>query len=452
MATLTKTLTVVPSGYTNLTNLTTSSSYPITRAYKDSSSTSNYARVTLSTSTTGYMDFTFDCSDIPSTATITGVTGKARLRISNASRVTNRVCRAYTNTTAMGSNVDFSTTTSGGSVVTLNMGNSWTRSQLLNLRVRIGGTGSSSTSSKYIYIYGIDVTITYTVPAYTVSASGVGTLDPSTSQTIEGGNSYTLRISGLSAKPTVTDNGTNVTSQLTETNDETILRVPADSDVTTFTATNISNAYNGADNSTYADLTLAGGGATGEIYLNMYDIAESLPSGATIKSVTCQATLQFNPGSSTSGFSSSCQVYSGTTAKGTSLTWAPNYTAIPKTTFTLDVGTWTYSELIQDIRFHLTAINNASSTQRHVYIYGISFSVVYESNNTTYIYTINSVTGDHTIVVSAGSSGPKLYVKINGTWTEYSKVYKKVNGSWVEQASSTWATLFNTSTNYRKMN
>ena len=87
-----------------------------------------------------------------------------------------------------------------------------------------------------------------------------------------------------------------------------------------------------------------------------------------------------------------------------------------------------------------------------MYIYGISFSVVYESNNTTYIYTINSVTGDHTIVVSAGSSGPKLYVKINGTWTEYSKVYKKVNGSWVEQASSTWATLFNTSTNYRKMN
>ena len=39
----------------------------------------------------------------------------------------------------------------------------------------------------------------------------------------------------------------------------------------------------------------------------------------------------------------------------------------------------------------------------------------------------------------------------SGGWVQYSKVYKKVNGSWVEQASSTWATLFNTNTNYRKM-
>lgn len=39
----------------------------------------------------------------------------------------------------------------------------------------------------------------------------------------------------------------------------------------------------------------------------------------------------------------------------------------------------------------------------------------------------------------------------SGGWIQYSKVYKKVNGSWVEQASSTWATLFDTNTNYRKM-
>ena len=37
-------------------------------------------------------------------------------------------------------------------------------------------------------------------------------------------------------------------------------------------------------------------------------------------------------------------------------------------------------------------------------------------------------------------------------YKQYSKVYKKVNGSWVEQSSSTWADLFDTNTNYRKMN
>ena len=69
----------------------------------------------------------------------------------------------------------------------------------------------------------------------------------------------------------------------------------------------------------------------------------------------------------------------------------------------------------------------------------------------TWSTTIDS---DMTIAVTIGSSGsqPKFYIKLNGTWTQYSKIYKKVNGSWVEQDSSTWSTLFNTNTNYRKMN
>ena len=51
-----------------------------------------------------------------------------------------------------------------------------------------------------------------------------------------------------------------------------------------------------------------------------------------------------------------------------------------------------------------------------------------------------------------GSTEPIIYIKNNGTWTQFSKVYKKVNGSWVEQDISTWSTLFDTNTNYRKMN
>ena len=172
--------TLVASGNTGLTGMTISGSYPIANAYENSSDTSSYARYSISTSTTGYVYLTYNTSNIPTTATIQSVAAKARLRISNTSRVTNRVCQLYTGTTAKGSNTDFSSTSSGGSVITLSTG-SWTRSELNDLRMRIGGTGSSSTSSKYIYIYGTDITITYTTASRTVTTtlSGSGTIDPS---------------------------------------------------------------------------------------------------------------------------------------------------------------------------------------------------------------------------------------------------------------------------------
>ena len=117
------TIKLVPSGTTGASNFSFSSRYPASNAYKDTSSTSNYARCSLSSGTTGYIYFTFDTSDISSTAIITSVTAKARLRISGTSYVTNRVCQLYTNATATGSNTDCSTTDSGGSVVTLTPGN-----------------------------------------------------------------------------------------------------------------------------------------------------------------------------------------------------------------------------------------------------------------------------------------------------------------------------------------
>lgn len=170
--------------------------------------------------------------------------------------------------------------------------------------MKIGGTASSSSSSRRIDFYGADVTITYTVPTYTVSATGDGALDPSTSQEVIGGESYTLKISGLTAKPTVTDNNTDVTSQLTETSDVTDTLIPEDNTNSGWAnVSNIANAYNDADNTTYADFTLAGG-ATGTVYLNIGDI--TLPSGATIKSVACKATLQYNRNNSSSGFTASC--------------------------------------------------------------------------------------------------------------------------------------------------
>ena len=393
MATITKTVTLIPSGYTGLTGMTINSSYPIDRGYTDADSTT-YCRFDVNTSTTGSVYFTFDTSEIPAGATITSVTARGKARVSNTTRVTNTVMQLYANTTAKGSNRTFAVTTASTQDITAG---TWTRTEINNLRLKIGGTASSSTSSRRIDFYGADVTITYTVTAYDITASGDGTIIPA-SETVEVGGSCEIRISGVT-NPTVTDNGVDVTAQLDATTEVTEDAAPDDNTSTGFTVSNISNAYTDADSDTYADLTLAGR-TTGTLYLDIANL--TIPFGATIVGVNVQATLQFVPGSSTSGFTASCQMYAGSTAKGSATTVATSSTAVPKTTFELSPGTWTASE-IANARFYLTATNNASSTQRHMYVFGVTFSVTYESDGITYIYTISNVQSNHTIVVTDGT-------------------------------------------------
>ena len=54
----------------------------------------------------------------------------------------------------------------------------------------------------------------------------------------------------------------------------------------------------------------------------------------------------------------------------------------------------------------------------------------------------------HLFVEDDGSTEPVIYIKNNGTWTQFSKVYKKINGAWVEQTDP--ATVLNTTKNYVK--
>lgn len=75
-------------------------------------------------------------------------------------------------------------------------------------------------------------------------------------------------------------------------------------------------------------------------------------------------------------------------------------------------------------------LSSTSSSRPYIYVYGAEINVTYTQ--------------------SGGSN--KIFVKENNTWQEYSKVWLKVNGTWVEQDSSTWSSLFDTNTNYRKMN
>ena len=442
--TVTKTVTLIPSGTTDRTNITEDGTYGASRGYTDASSTT-YARYTYGSAVQGYVYYTFDTSDIPSTATITSVTARGKARVNNTSRVTNTGMQLFSGTTAKGSATAFAMTTA--STQNLSPGSGWTRSDLNDLRIRIIGTGSGSSTKRFDF-YGADVTITYIVPVYTISASGDGTLDPSTSQTVEGGGSYTLRIGGLNTKPTVTDNSVDVTSQLVESTDATVKLIPQNNTNSGwYSVTDISNAYTDADSDTRATLQLAGGGTTATIYLDLG--GATIPSGATIQSVSASATLEYGRNNSSSGFTASCQMYANTTAKGSSTSVvSAGGTDVAKTTFNLTVGSWTASD-IANARFYLTATNNASSTRRYIYIYGVSFNVTYESDGVIYVYTLSNVGADHTIVVTAASAAQdKLFIKLGSSgWTEAVAVYKKTNGSWV--AVSDLTTAFDSNTNYK---
>lgn len=437
MGTVTKSVTVIPSGTTGRTNMTTSTSYPESRGYNNTSN-SSFARWTLSTSTTGYIYYTFDTSDIlPAGATITSVTAKARCYVNNTTRVTNTVCQLYSGTTAKGSNATFAST-SNTNIVTLSPGNSWSISDLNDLRIRIGATGGTSTSSKYVYFAGAEVVINYTVPTYdiTINNSSSATVTASNSSP-ESGEDVAIvanTISGL----TITDNSVDVTSQFVAGVGGTVSSYPISYQTGgSINGTNYQSTIGkGSDtaNRTGNDYFSTTQGGSGSTWIDYYFDFSSIPTGATISSVTVTVKGHCEDASQSREIAN-VQLYSGTTAKGTSV----DFTSTTDSVKTMSPGTWTQAEL-QDAKMRFTI---------GVYgglISGATWTVVYEVAG--YVYTISNVSANHTISVTSGGVTETLYFKNNGSWVAATKAYKKINGSWVQQVDLT--TVFDPNTNYVK--
>lgn len=411
----------------------------------------SYATVTNSrTSTSSYYiylrGFNFDA--IPSDAIINSFTIKLKARESGVSTSDSYKPYLANGTSAINGSCDAITTTVDTKTFT-GISADWDtiKGYGADFGIRINCRRASRNTTGYMYIYGAEIEVDYTMPVYhtVTSSTDSGTIDPSGAKSVLEGDTYTLKI--YANNPTVTDNGVDVTSQLTQSSSDTETLVPSSNNNSNFTLSNIENAYDDADSADYAQLQLSAGGTTGTLYLNFPSF--SLPSGATIQSVACRATLQYNRNGSSSGFTASCQMYSGSTAKGsaTSVVSAGG-TDVAKTTFNLSVGSWTASELA-NARFYLTATNSASGTARYLYVYGVSLEITYSIDGIIYIYTLTNVTADHTIVVSASASQPKLWFK-DPSWTQAIKAWKKVSGTWVEQTDLT--TIFQSGVNYRKGN
>ena len=453
MASITDSAILHPSGYTGASNLTipTTGSYTITNAYKGSGDTSNYCRITVNTSTTGYFYLTFDTSEIPAGATITGISGTVTVRVSSTQRVTNTVCQLYSGTTAKGSNTQFNSTTASNTE-TLIPG-TWTRTELNDLRLRIGGTGSSSTQTKYIYLYGATITINYSVIAHDITIQNSTTVNVTASETAVGdGDSVEIFASTIDGI-TVKDNGTDVTSQFTRMTGDTISAVPGE-DFTTGFSDSGANFYQSSSTTGTSWLEYAIGhsaespystsntsntyvkpeGDTGWINYS-FDFSE-IPATATITNVSVKVYGARENATIDTSHVARFQCYSGSTAKGT----RQDFTSTSNSLVTMtDPGTWTAAELHDaQLRFEVGYYGGR--------MLGITWAVTYQVSG--YVYTITNISTDHTIVVTAGGSTTTMYLKVNGSWVAASKVYKKFNGAWVAQTDLT--AVFESGTNYTK--
>lgn len=377
-------------------------------------------------SSKAYIYYSFDFDAIPDSATIDSVECTVKGHAENTSRSTCNVQLYVGTSTAKGSSSKFTSTSA--QTLTLTTG-TWTVAEVKDMRLRfeIGYYGG--------LINGATVTVTYTFNAtkwqITISNSTGVTVTASESEVYDG-NPVTIKASAIDGI-TVTDNGTDVTSQFQQAQDGSVSATPGSYE----TSGSIRGTYYQRAIGHDADYT---GGTTSSDYASSntahidyhFDFS-SVPEGATVTGVSVRVRGHAEDISQSSEVAK-LRLYSGSTAKGSE----SEFTSESNVVVTMDAGTWTRAEL-QDavLRFTIGYYGGA--------VTGATWTVTYEQSG--YTYTINSVTQDHAIVVSAGGSGPSLYVKDGSTWVQVTTAYRKVSGAWQQVALDQ---AFTSGTNYRR--
>ena len=445
---ITDSIVVNPSGYTGLTNLTTSTSqYPISNGYTDTTSTT-YARFTTTYNSAGYCYYTFTVSGIPSGATITSVTAQVKIRINNTGRVSNTSCQLYSGTTAKGSSSTFSNT-STSNIISLNNTGSWTASDLENLRIRIAGTGSNQSNSGYIYFYGANITINYSYQgyAYTIAATSMlqdYSASPASQEIMQGGEA-TIRIDGPNLDDiTITDNDIDIISSLVRHNVDTSGSVSktADSFTTGFSGGSSMNFYTSSSSTTnnfsYAvghtaespGATSSGSGSWTYVKDNgsstnytgyadfIFDFSD-IPENAIISTVEvkCYGAVE---DSSQSTSHADISLFSGNTQKSTT----QKFTSSTNSIITIsNPGTWTRAELQSaKLRFAVGYYGG--------HIFGITWNVSYTipvSNPYYWTYTISNITADHIILID--EVGVFIPPEEDPEYTYYSLTISSINAT-----------------------
>ena len=412
--------------------------------YEDTSNSSNPARITHTTSdTSSYYLYLkgFNFSSIPSDAEVSSFTIRVKGYESGLSTNTSYAPRLYNNTTTItGASAASSNFGANTSTITVPYTGTWgtLKNYGSDLGIRLVIRRSSRRTQGYLYIYGAEIEVTYTVPVYhdvVVTNNTSATVSPTGTTTLLEGEDFTVSTNTLS-DITITDNGTDVTSQFEQAHGGTVSATPGASFTTGFSSSSGAFYQNSSTVSTgwleYAighsaespystsntsNTYVKPEGSTG--WINYHFDFSDIPTSATINSVSVKVYGGRENATVDSTHVARFQCYSGSTAKGT----IQNFTSTNNGSVTVsDVGTWTASELHDaQLRFELGYYGGR--------MLGITWTVTYTVSG--YVYTI-SVTADHAIVFNESSAQPELYVKRNGSWVKIATAYKKVNGSWVQ--------------------
>lgn len=439
---------------------TTYSTNVLDHAFTDASSSTRWAPYTNTGSgatTTIYLNF--DCSSIPEGATINSVSCSVKCGTQGTSYYSTRTVQMATGTTVKGSATTMSGSNSSPSTHTLTVG-SWTAAEIRNAKLKfyiVRGTSNTTTDATFS-IYGATLTVSYTISGYMytiTSTSNVSdvTTDPSTQEVFQGGEA-TVRIDASSISGlTVTDNNTDVTSSLVRHNMES-----GDGSKNTVLGsyTLVSGGFNGSGATYFSGRVGQGVNAStttsnyyssgnGTIAVFTYDLVfDDIPSNATITQLYVEVNGHAESTSNSNEYMCAA-LYLGT---DTAISNELNFKSVGTSNSTQTITATTLPTVSQlsnlklrcRLGYYGGAINGATCY--------ITYTVPSTGNDYYWTYTISNLAADHAVIVGSGSaSTKKIYIKKNGTWTQYSKIYKKVNGSWVEQSNSTWSTLFDTSTN-----
>lgn len=318
-----------------------------------------------------------------------------------------------------------------------------------NFGIRINCRRASRNTAGYVYIYGAEIEVEYTVPdpvTITSTLSGNGTIDPSGAYSTYEGEEYELTITptNKSDTVTVTNNGTDVTSQLVvHGTDQTSNRV-----LGAFTLVsggfNSGESYfeglegNGVDASQTTSNYYSSSSSSQAVFT--YDLGFDLPSNANISRVYCQVNGHAESSSNASEYMC-VQLISGSTELSEEINFKDVSTS--NTTITLEADTLPTVSQLANMKLQCTLGYYGGALN------GATCYVEYDTGGSVDHYTYTFITtGDATIaVVIGGASSTVLKVKINGSWANVSKAYKKVNGAWVEADITT---LFDSTKKYRK--